>query len=238
MKNVVIALFVLLSLSAQTGKKTESFWNKLLRITGISATPGALRGEEETASGDVWLAQLDRQPALRRLTQEGGYTSPVFDKDANVLALKANDLYRLSTSGAPPVKLRAIPKAVKLVGISRDEPDRLLVVVKDAQALPQAAMFSLRDGALAVLHHDARSTDDRTLLAHLLGWERVYGDTRVYVVSNEKAGAGDTTIKFRDVWLQRGSSTAINLTNGNGVSSGQPSLSADGRQVVFIRGGR
>jgi hypothetical protein len=76
------------------------------------------------------------------------------------------------------------------------------------------------------------------MLAHLAGWDRVYGKTRVYPEKNEKEGAGGSIVEFTDVYLKRASDPPVNLTRGGSVSSSQPSLSADGQRVVFIRGGR
>ena len=61
MKKAILAFLILLPLSAQPQKKTESFWDMLLRIAGVSATPGALRGTDKIASGDVWLAAVARE---------------------------------------------------------------------------------------------------------------------------------------------------------------------------------
>jgi hypothetical protein len=234
-----LILLPILLLSARAQKKTESFWDMLLRVAGVSATPGALRGTDKASSGDVWLAVVARKPVLQRLTQEGGYNSPVFDsQDKNILVLKGGDLFRLPAGGGPATKLRALSGVSKLVGLSRDDPDQLLVVVNNAQGLPSAALVSIRTGALTRLPHDPQSRNDQIMIAHLAGWERVYGDTRLYMESNEKEGAGGNVIEFSDVYVKRGADSPANLTNGNGLSSGQPSLSADGRQVVFIRGGR
>jgi hypothetical protein len=239
MKKIIISPLILLTLLGQSQKKSESFWDMLLRIAGVSATPGALRGVDKPASGDVWLAVIAQKPALKRLTRDGGYRSPVFDSSGNsVLVLKGADLYRLPTTGGPPAKLRALTGAGKLVGLSRDDPDQLLVLTNNDRGMPVAALLSIQTGALTQIPYDPHSKRDQAMLAHLAGGERVYGDTRLYVETNEKEGAGGSSIEFGDIYLKRGAGAPLNLTNGNGLSSSQPSLDASGRQVVFIRGGR
>jgi hypothetical protein len=235
-----IALLAAQSQKAQPQQKTESFWAKVLRIAGVSTTPASLRSDDQVTSGDIWWVSATEKAVPQRLTRDGGYYSPVFDAPAqNVLALKSGDLYRVSLTGDAPAKLHTVASVTKLVGLSRDDPDQLLVVGEDIQQhLPFAALLSIQSGRLVVVRHNADSSEDRVMLAHLSGWERVYGDTRVYTEKNEKEGPGGMTIEFSDVYLKRASDPPINLTHGNRFSSSQPSLSADGRIVVFIRGNR
>jgi hypothetical protein len=237
---VAIALPAAQSQKTQPQKKTESFWAKVLRIAGVSTTPASLRGDDQVTSGDIWWVTVTEKAVPQRLTRGGGYYSPVFDAPGEtVLALKSSDLYRVSLSGDPPVKLHTVAGVTKLVGLSRDDPDQVLVVGEDIQQhLPFAALLSIPSGRLVVIPHNPDSSEDQVMLAHLSGWERIYGGTRVYTEKNEKEGPGGTTLEFSDVYLKRVSDPPINLTNGNRLSSSQPSLSADGQKVVFIRGER
>jgi hypothetical protein len=235
-----LALFLLaFSLVAQPKKKSEPFWAKVLRFAGVSATPSSLRGGEKAASGDVWVAAAAPKPMLQRLTLNGGYNSPVFDsQDQSVFALKDGDFYRIPLKDDAPTKVRSLTGVSKLVGISRDDADLLLVVTKDSQGAFGAALLSIKTGAIAAIPHEPQSKEDEMMLAHLAGWERVFGDVRLYCEDNEKEAAGGTTIRFTDVYLKLGRDPSINLTNGSGVSSCQPSLSSDGKLVVFIRATR
>ena len=239
MKQAIIGCLLLMTVAAQPQKKTESFWSKLLRIAGVSASPGSLRGDDRAASGDIWLASVAQKPVLRRLTRDGGYQSPVFDsRDENIFALKDTALYRIPMGGDSPVRLRTLDGVSKLVGASRDDSDQLLVVTEDAHHTAGAAMLWVGTGTLTPIPHNPNSAEDQGMLAHLRGWERMYGDTRLYCENNEKEGPGDSTIEFSDVYLRHGNNPPLNLTQGNGVSSSQPSLSSNGERVVFIRGGR
>ena len=241
MKKVAISgVWILLLvglLSAQSQKKTESLWAKLLRIAGVSSTPASLRSDDHVTSGQIWWVPLNGKSVPSRLTERGGYYSPVFDaRGQSVLALNNGDLFRIPLSGGVPVKLHSLAGVTKLVGLSRDDPDQLLVVGQDAQQhLPFVALVSIRSGEITVVPHNPQSNEDRVMLAHLSSWERVYGDTRLYTAKNEKEGIGGSTIAFTDVYLKRGNNAPINLTKGNRVSSSQPSLSADGQKVAFIR---
>ncbi len=236
---VAIAFVAAQSQKAQPQKKTESFWAKVLRVAGVSTTPASLRSDDQVTGGDIWWVTVAEKAVPQRLTRGGGYSSPVFDVSGqNVLALKSGDLYRVRLSGDATVELHTVAGVTKLVGLSRDDPDQLLVIGEDQQHLPFAALFSIQSGRLLVIPHNADSSDDQVMLAHLSGWERVYDDTLLYTEKNEKQGPGGMAIEFTDVYLKRGSDPPINLTHGNRISSSQPSLSADGRVVVFIRDDR
>ena len=52
----------------------------------------------------------------RALTSGGGYRSPIIMPDGAVLALKGEDLMRIPAAGGAPVRMRALPGALKLVG--------------------------------------------------------------------------------------------------------------------------
>jgi hypothetical protein len=230
-------------LAAQSQKKPEkkqdSFWTRILRIAGVSATPASLRGEDRVACGDVWWTTAGQDPVAHRLTNGGGYCSPVFDSSGqNILALKSGKLYRIPLDGKPSIELQSLGGVTKLVGINRDDPDELLVVGRDAEHLPFAAIVSVKTGSINRVPYDPNSSEDKVMLAHLSGWERVYGNTRVYTEATETEGPGGITTKFTDVYLKHGSDEPINLTSGNNVSSSQPSLSPDGQRVVFIRSQR
>jgi hypothetical protein len=238
MKTIMMLCLLVLPLAAQPGKKAESFWEKVLRFTGVSATPRSLRGGENVASGDVWVVAAAVGSIPERLTRDRGYNSPVFDsRDQNILALKAGDLYRIPLHEDSPARIRPVPGVGKLVGISRDDPDQLLVLMKEAGGSFGVAVLSIKTGAMTAIPHDAHSDQDETMLSHLAGWERVFGDVRLSCEDEEKDAPGGRTIRFTDVYLRRGSDRPIDLTNGNGVSSCQPSLSGDGKRVVFIREG-
>jgi hypothetical protein len=239
MKTIMALCLLVLPLAAQPAKKPESFWEKVLRFTGVSATPRSLRSGENAASGDVWVVAAAVGSIPQRLTRDGGYHSPVFDsQDQNVLALKAGDLYRIPLHEDSPAKVRPLPGVTKLVGISRNDAEQLLVLTKEVGGGFGAAVLSIKTGAMTAIPHDAHSDEDETMLSHLAGWERVFGDVRLSCEDEEKDAPGGRTIRFTDVYVKRGSDRPIDLTNGNGVSSCQPSLSGDGKRVVFIREGR
>jgi hypothetical protein len=239
MKRALLAICFLLLLAGKSAEQSASFFDRLVGFLGVTSTPSALRGEEPVDSGDVWVIGVPRERPAQRLTRDGGYRSPVFDlADDSIFVIKTNELYRIPVSGEPATKVLALVGVSKLVGFSRDNPDQLLVVANEPRGAPFAAILSIKTGAKTRIDDNGHSDEYRAMLTQLTGWERVYGTTRVYTEDEEQPGAGDSTIEFSDVYLQHGNDVAMNLTSGNGVSSSQPSLSADGRTVVFVRAAR
>jgi hypothetical protein len=83
------------------------------------------------------------------------------------------------------------------------------------------------------LPHDRSSQEHRDIIAHVKGWERVYGGTSVYVKTEVKQGMSGA-VEWTDVYLERGTGP-VNVSRCDGVNCGQPSLSHDRNRVVFIK---
>lgn len=215
--------------------KTESFWEKLLRISGISASPSTLKGPgDEVESGQIWLAEVGPK-RTHRLAVGSGYRSPVFMPRGNdILALEGNDIVRLSSAGGEPKKLYAVSRATKLVGFSLDDPDKVLILTEDAAGHSGVGLLSVSTGSVTPLAYDPASSKDRHMIEHLRSWDRVYGNKSVYVKRQTKQDLSGA-VEWTDVYLKVGDEEPANVSKCNGVNCGQPSLSAGGELLVFIR---
>ncbi len=223
-----------------TQAQTESWWQKFLRITGVSATPSKQRGSIQTVeSGYIWIANLEEKTS-RRLTDQSGYRSPVFvDKDHNILALKNDEVVRIPVSGGQLQTLFPIKGAIKLVGLSLDDTDKLLVLIKDQDAKITIGILSLTTGHVTPVPYETKSPEGERMFAHLSGWNRVYCNTEISLAENNRTDrSGRITQKWTDVYIKRAYRDPINVSNCNGVNCGQPSLSQDGTLVAFIKGER
>jgi hypothetical protein len=111
--------------------RNESFWDIVLRITGISANPGQLKGPgDEVEAGDLCVVNLE-EPGRWRLLRTGGYHSPIFMlSNTHILALKDQTPVRIPVSGGEAESLSTIPGSVKLVGFSMADPDKVLILVQ------------------------------------------------------------------------------------------------------------
>lgn len=216
-------------------QKTETFWHRVLRVSGIAESPSTLKGPgDEVESGQIWIADPAGGEA-RRLTSTGGFRSPVFIPGGNdILALKGTGVVRVSFAGGKVTTLVSIAGLIKLVGFNMDDPDQVLVVTRDSSGHPGVAFLSVSGGKLIPLPYDPDSSDDRHMVEHLSAWDRTYGGTSVYINQQTKTGMSGT-ISWTDVFLKKGSGAPIDVSKCDGVNCGQPSLSPDGKLVVYVR---
>ena len=221
----------------QAPPKTETLWQKALRIAGVSATPSAMKGDEETLAGDLWVADLDTR-ATRRITRDGGYRSPIFLAGENkLLAIKGEDLVEIAIDGGEARRLHAIKGIVKLVGLNADDRDQVMVLSEGERQRPSVELLSLKDGRRVSLAFNVDSEEDGKMLAHLRGWERVYDGGRIvlYAKTETKEGLAGSTIEWNDVYLKKGNQEPVNVSNCDGANCGQPSLSSNARYVVYVK---
>ena len=211
--------------------RAETFLEKILRITGVSATPSQQKapGENMEAGGEIWLANV-KTGAVRKFSASGGFRSPIFTADNRaVLAIKDGALWRLSLAGGAAEKLHEVTGLTKLVGLDRDDPDKILVMIERA-GTPVVALLSIASGKTTEIPYDPKLSQDRKLLSHLKGWERVYGDTKIYVKAQTREGLAGT-VEWYDVFLKKGDAEPVNVSRCEGANCGQPSLSGE---VLFL----
>jgi hypothetical protein len=216
-------------------RRTESFWEKVLRISGISVTPGAMKGDEDGLTGDVHVLDL-RVKTSRRLTFNGGYRSPIFlPGETSLLALKGEDVVELPFDGGAEKKRYTINGVVKLVGASQDG-TQVLYLSRDREGQLTVWLLALGDGQETKLAYNPEYEEDKTLVARLSGWERVYDGGKITLYTQlESKEASDGKLEWREVYLKRDSQRVEPITRCDGVNCGNPTLSQNGRYVAFIK---
>ena len=226
-----LAIVFLLASSATAG--AESLIEKLLRVAGLTAAPGQMRGPGDAVEfGDIWIASTDGATRTA-LTSGGGYRSPIFAPTGeSIYGLKADTLVRIPSAGGAATPLVSTAGIVKLIGFDSSNASALIVLL-DSSTAPLGSL-SLDSGKITPLSYDAKAQGERLLLSQITGEERVYGDTRLYVRTETKRGIS-RTIEWADVYLQHGNLPAINVSGCDGVNCGQPALSPNGRRVVFVK---
>jgi hypothetical protein len=216
-------------------KKPETFLHKVLRISGISASPSTLKGPgDEVVSGQVWLVEVASKKS-RSLSVDGGYRSPVFAvRGGYIFALHGSNVVRFNPSGVNAQKVCSIPDIQKLVGASPDDADKILILRGDVSRNTAAGLLSVSTGKVEALPYDSASSEDRQILEHLQGWDRVYGDKRVFVKRQSKQSLSGP-VQWTDVFLREGTNEPVNVSACDEVNCGQPSLAPDGKLLVFVR---
>jgi hypothetical protein len=222
---------VLLALLAASPARAD-WLDATARMLGLTKTPNAQRGSGNTLpGGDVMVVPLaGGEP--RAFTSGGGYRSPIIMPDGTVLALKGKDLMRIPGAGGAPVRVRALPGALKLIGVDRENPDRIAFLARggDGGAL---AVLSIASGAVAEQPHDPKSNADRRLMNHLRGESREYEGVLLYLHPESRETVGGA-VEWTEVYAKRGNAPAARLSRCDGVPCVQPSLSPDGKQVAYI----
>lgn len=216
-------------------KQRETFFRKVLRISGISASPATLKGPgDEVVSGEVWLVNLG-SGKKQDLTPDARYRSPVFVPGSeNILALRGKDIVQISPSGGAPKTLHSIEGIEKLVGFSQDDADQVLILLTIKTGTWTVGMLSRSTGKLDTLPYDSGSTEDRQMLEHLRNWDRTYGDKTVYVKRQSKQSLSGP-VEWSDVFLKQGSNPPVNISACDEVNCGQPSLSSNAKFLVFVK---
>jgi hypothetical protein len=221
-----------------TSSKPESFWDKVLRYAGISHDASNLKAPgDEVISGGIWISDLTAG-AAKKVSSSGGYRSPIFVPGRNViLALNGANVVEVDPASQKGVIRYATPSISKLVGFSLDNPDSILVLLDKGGGRPAPGLLSMSSGKINQLSYDPTSSRDLEMIEQLQSWERTYGNTSVYTKRQSKETLYGSA-EWTDVYLKQDAKPPVDVSNCDGVNCGQPSLSADGRTVVFIRSDR
>jgi hypothetical protein len=210
--------------------------DRLINFLGISDNPGTLKGAgDEPRSGQIWVAELD-SGRTRAITDSADYRSPIFmAASKDIIALKGPEVWLFPTGSSQRKKLFSADGITKLVASSADDPDKVLVLLSYVGGHARVALLSLSTRKFAPEPYDVASSQDLQLIENMQSWERVYGDQRVYVKRGTKQALSGP-VEWADVFRKANGEEPVNVSRCSGAICGQPSMSADGRQVVFVRG--
>jgi len=225
-------LIVLSALCSSAG--AESLIAKLLRVAGLTAAPGEMRGPDGGArgSGDIWTVNANGSGRIA-LTSGGGYRSPIFAPAGDyIYALKADTLMRIPAGGGAAQAMLTAAGVIKLVGVDGSNANALIVLT-DRGSAPLSEL-SLSDGKIVALAPDANTGAEQMLLTQIRGDDRTYRNAKLYLHTETKRGIS-REIEWTDVYLRRGSQPSMNVSACDGVNCMQPALSPDGRRVAFVK---
>ncbi len=229
-KYVVLAVLAVAPPSA-----AESLLDKLLRISGLTASPAQMRAPDVMVeAGNIWIADLDRRTA-RAVTTGGGYRSPIFPPvTGNIYALKGDAIVRISPENGAAVAMQRVPAVIKLIGFDSRNDDDIVVLLDAGSDASPLGVVSLKSRRIRPLLYDAKNKAERDVVDWIRGQDRAYGDTIVYVQTETKQGLA-RTVEWSDIYVRRGSGAPQNVSSCNGTNCGQPALSSDGRSLAFVK---
>jgi hypothetical protein len=215
---------------------SSSFIDKVLKYLGISDMPGTLKGPgDEVVSGKIVITNL-ASLATRDVTSDGGYRSPIFTPGSDgILALHGHYLVRISAQSGEIKRLFPVANVTKLIGFKADDSENVLILQSgDASGRPIVGLLAVSTGKTTPLAYDPSWRVDLQMVENLQSWTRTYGDRQVYVSRQTKqALSGD--VEWSDVFLKTDGQEPKDVSQCDGVDCGQPSLSADGRLLVFVK---
>ena len=220
---------------ADKQKQSGRLADKLLKFFGISDSPGTLKSPSEVRSGQLWVAELG-SGSTRAITEGAGYRSPIFiAASKDILALKQTEIWRFPAGASQGKKLCSVTGITKLVASSSDAPHEVLILQSDSPSgHTQVGLLFLNTGKITPLPYDPASNQDLQVVEYLQSWGRVYGDKRFYVKRQSKE-AMSGQVEWTDVFEKVNSQEPVDVSRCDGTNCGQPSMSADGRLIVFVK---
>lgn len=217
--------------------RRETFWQRALRILGISVTPSALKGDDDALTGDVWLADLLTETS-RRLTREGAYRSPlVLPGEQTIWALKGETICEIPLDGGAVKERFSIKGIVKLAAVDTEARKNVVLLREDEAHQMVVELLSIDGGKRTALSYDPASDEDKQMLAYLRSWERSYdgGKFKLYTRSEGKGGAAGKRIEWHDVYFEEPEREPLDLSHCKPFNCGQPALSLNARYVVYVK---
>jgi hypothetical protein len=215
---------------AKQTDKQVALWRRIMRYTGISATPAGLRGDDQAdpEPGDIWVTGLSAVDTSRKLTGDGGYRSPIFgDGGKSILALRGAELVEISVSDSATRRLTAPPNLSKLVAWRGEPESKVLALTTD----DRIGLFAPASTDMEFLIVDAESAGDLEFLQRLKSWTRVSNGWSLYA----KPVGTSVRTGWTDIFIRQDPAGPRAISDCKGAYCSQPSLSEDRRQVVFIR---
>ena len=197
----------------------QVFWDGVRRLGVVFRSIGSLGGGARR--GEIWLvtaSTLER----RQVGSGADWSWPIMTNDNMfVYAMRGGQVRRISGDGTDIVVSDG-PAWYKLLGVS---PDGTVIGFLATQPWPHLA--TLTPGG--DLQTAVPGEEERERVAYLLQEPRDYADgTRLEVRRSERGGRGYDVFLLSD-------GRSRNLSDCGDDSCGQPSLTPDGKHVLFIR---
>jgi hypothetical protein len=207
---------------ADTPAWSQVFWTAIDKLGVVMKAVGNLGvGVDQ---GQIWMVDLATGQQRRVATAEPLAWPVLSPHGQAIFALRAGQLVRLTPQGADVVPLGTGVQWRKLVGV--DGQDNVLGFVAGKPRVHPALMTPT--GVLHLLPQP-ETAEERERVALLLQENRAYAGGRELLVKRSKRGG-----RGYDIGLIA-DGAARNLSDCGDDFCGQPSLSPDGRYVLYVR---
>jgi len=198
----------------------REFWRLLEQVGAVLVSVSSL-GEGEVREGAIWLTDLETG-RRHEVAPDPIYAYPVLEPSGALVALSKHNLVRIDVATGQARMIASDVHLRKLIGVA---PDGTILALADEGALGQPALVSPSGEVRLYAAPDSRK--ERRDVAILNNESRAYAGDRGLIVDRSDHGF--------DVYLMT-TGGRQNLTDCGTDACGQPALSNDGRQVVYIRG--
>jgi hypothetical protein len=208
--------------SSENSIVVRTFWAGIDYLGVIFKAVGSLGGGAD--QGQVWVVDLVTGER-RQISNADGLAWPVLDTDqSTIFALRGRQLVRLKVHGGETVSVGPQANWRKLVGVNATG-DVLGFLAGPAGVQP---VLLTSKGELLTLPK-LETEEEQVRVSRLLQENRAYQNGRELIVTRSARGG-----RGYDVNLITGD-LARNLSDCGDNACGQPSLSPDGRYVLYIR---
>lgn len=223
------ALLRVTGITATSQVKGEKFLDALLRFSGISVTAGKVKGA--FAEGNLWLIKIDDSGPneAKQITDDGIYHSPLWIPGSDkMVAVKEGKLIQLNIEGSEEKVLHSFSESdyTILLGFDKSDANLMLIIQNGVPVI-----FSLASGQVTRLPYDNDKKEHRNALDSLMSSFRDYGNTKVYIEQRSSVDASGSFMPDNKIHIKVGAQdTVISCP----AECAQPALIEGGRRLVFV----
>lgn len=213
-------------------KKNKSFVQRMLEIFGITATTSMQKNEEIVNSGQIWICSSDGSNHSQ-ITKNTEFRSPIILPDnKNIIALRNESVIKINLNDGSMTDILSVQRAIKIIGYEKNNVNVIYLLCKNGLRNPYIVQLNLETIKEDTVHYDVSNANDRLVLNSIKGEERYYGDIRLFTQSVTDFINME---ERKCIFMQTKRGTAKNMTQGMEGNFEQPSLSQDGKIIVYIK---
>jgi hypothetical protein len=212
--------------------KPDPWLARLARFVGVpKSPPPILRDHQASPAGQIWIGSV-KTGESRLLAREAVYRSPIFSNSGSELyTLRLKEVVRVDVKDGAVDPIAMAPAAFKLVGVSADGPEEILIVQLHGNEY-SAWTLTVETGKLARI---AGVGKDSSAMYVLTRKARYYGGARIDTESVECDDLAGKTDREAIVYFENAHAERRQVTRCADGNCTDPSLSPDRASFAYIR---